>query len=506
VKSAKRKDHPFRYRLEYGLVIILYGLYRLLPRSWAPVLGSLLGEAAYYLIPGRRRITLDNLRLAFGTTDFDPTPVAHAAFRSLGRSLMELLESMSQDRTAILRGVRIEGRTHMEEAFRQGRGVIFLASHYGNWELMSLVNSASGVPTHVVARVLDNPWLNRLINQQRERFGAVVINSKDPSSVRRILSVLHQKKAVAFLIDQNVVGNRGVYVDFFGRLAYTHKVVALMAIKTGAPVIPSFMHREEGGGHRLVYGKPLTLIKTGNRDHDVWMNTQTMTRAVEDAVRRHPEQWLWMHDRWRKQPSVGTEAVFLDRDGTISQEVGYIHNVDHLQLLPNSARAIRRLNRCGIKVFVVTNQSGVARGYYSEEHVRRVNARLVELLKAEGAELDGIYYCPHHPTEGAGGYTRPCDCRKPEPGMLYRAASDSPIDLRRSFVVGDKMTDMEMAHRVGAKGILVLTGYGPEELERSGDRKPRPDKIVSDLGKAVEWIVSQHETAAGNDQRTGTDA
>jgi D-glycero-D-manno-heptose 1,7-bisphosphate phosphatase len=384
--------------------------------------------------------------------------------------------------------------------------VILLAAHYGNWELMSLVNSASGVPTYVVARVLDNPWLNRMINRQRERFGAVVINSKDPSSVRQILSALHQKKAVAFLIDQSVVGNRGVYVDFFGRLAYTHKVVALMAIKTGAPVIPCFIYREEGGGHRFVYGKALSLIKTGNRDHDVWVNTQRMTRAVEEAVRRRPEQWLWMLDRWRKQPSVGTEAVFLDRDGTISLEVGYIHNVDHLQLLPNSARAIRRLNRCGIKVFVVTNQSGVARGYYSEEHVRRVNGRLVELLKAEGAEVDGIYYCPHHPTEGAGAYTRPCDCRKPEPGMLYQAASNWPIDLRRSFVVGDKMSDMEMAHRVGAKGILVLTGYGSEELGRSGDRGPRPDKIVSDLEKAVEWIVTQRETAEGEDPRTGTDS
>ncbi|MBI3597194.1 MAG: HAD-IIIA family hydrolase [Nitrospirae bacterium] len=506
MKAAKREDHPWRYRLEYGLVMALYGFYRLLPRSWAPALGSLLGEAAYLLISRRRRITLDNLRLAFGATDFDPTTAARAAYRSLGKSLMELLGAMDQDGSAILRGVRIVGRSHVEEAFRQGRGVIFLASHYGNWELMNLVNSASGVPTHVVARVLDNPWLNRMINRQRGRFGATVINSKDPSSVRQILSALHQKKAVAFLIDQSVVGNRGVYVDFFGRLAYTHKVVALMAIKTGAPVIPIFMHREAEGGHRLVYGKALSLIKTGNREHDVWINTQIMTRAVEEAVRQHPEQWLWMHDRWRKQPTVGTEAVFLDRDGTISLEVGYIHNVDHLQLLPNSARAIRRLNRCGIKVFVVTNQSGVARGYYSEEHVRRVNARLVDLLKAEGAELDGIYYCPHHPTQGTGAYTQPCGCRKPEPGMLYQAASNWPIQLRRSFVVGDKITDMEMAHRVGAKGILVLTGYGPEELGRTGDNGPRPDKIVPDLEKAVEWIVSQRETTEGDDPRTGTDS
>ena len=468
----------------------LYGLYRLMPRSWTPALGALVGEAAYRLISRRRRITLDNLRCAFGTTDFDPTKVARAAYRSLGKSLIELLEAVGQDRSTILRDVRIEGRSHMEEAFQKGHGVIFLASHYGNWELMSLVNSATGVPTYVVARALDNPWLDRWINRQRERFGATVINSKDPASVRRILSALHQKKAVAFLIDQNVVGNRGVYVDFFGRLAYTHKVVALMAIKTGAPVIPSFMHREEGGGHRLVYGKPLPLVRTGNREHDVWTNTQIMTRAVEEAVRRRPEMWLWMHDRWRKQPDVGESAVFLDRDGTISQEVGYIHEVDRLELLPNSARAIRRLNRCGIKVFVVTNQSGVARGFYSEEHVRRVNERLSDLLKAEGAEVDGVYYCPHHPTEGTGAYTQSCLCRKPEPGMLYRAVSEQPVNLRRSFVVGDKRTDMEMAHRVGARGVLVLTGYGSEETEKEDDGRSRPDAVVPDLEKAVDWILS----------------
>ncbi|MBI3812210.1 MAG: D-glycero-beta-D-manno-heptose 1,7-bisphosphate 7-phosphatase [Nitrospirae bacterium] len=506
MSGGKRRHHPVRDGLEYLLVIFLYGIYRLLPRSWGPALGAFLGETAYHLIPRRRQITLKNLRLAFSTPDFNPVAVALAVYRSVGKSLMEFLAAIDQDREAILRTVQqVEGLSNLDEAVRQGKGVIILGFHYGNWELMNLIHSALGYPTHVVGRALDNPRLNRLINRQRERFGSVVLNSKDPSSLRQILTALHQKKMVGFLIDQNVVGDRGVYVDFFGRLAYTHKVVALVALKTGASIVPMFMHREDGGRHRLVYGRSLSLMRTGNREHDVLTNTQLMTRVIEEAVRRHPEQWLWMHDRWKKQPQAGTRAVFLDRDGTISQEVGYIRDIDHLQLLPNSAKAIRRLKAGGMKVIVVTNQSGVARGYFSEDHVRRVNDRLTALLKAEGAELDGIYYCPHHPTKGTGAYTQSCRCRKPEPGMLLQAASDQPIDLGRSFVVGDKLTDMEMAHRVGAKGVMVLTGYGQEEIGRKGETGPEPDRVVHDLEKAAEWILSQLETTEGGSGSTGTD-
>ncbi|HEY4486060.1 MAG TPA: HAD-IIIA family hydrolase [Nitrospiria bacterium] len=499
MSGAKRRNHPVRHRLETLLVIILHGIYRLLPRSWGPALGSLLGETAYVLIPRRRRITLNNLRLAFNAPDFNHTRVAREAYRSLGKSLMEFLAAVDQDREAMIRSVDVEGASNLEDAVRQGKGIIILGFHYGNWELMNQVHSALGYPTHVVGRALDNPHLNRLINRERERFGSVVLNSKDPSSLRQILSALHRKQSVGFLIDQTVLGDRGVYVDFFGRLAYTHKVAALVALKTGAPVIPMFMHREEGGRHRLVYGEALPLIKTGDREADVLTNTRMMTRVIEEAVRKRPEQWLWMHDRWKKQPPVGTRAVFLDRDGTISREVGYIRDVDRLELLPNSAKAIRMLNRSGIKVIVVTNQSGVARGYYSEDHVRRVNDRLTALLKAEGADLDGIYYCPHHPTEGTGAYTRPCACRKPGPGMLVQAAADQRVDLDRSFVVGDKLTDMEMARRVGAKGVFVLTGYGTEEIGRKGEAGPHPDRIVPDLDAAAEWILTQVENAGRDD-------
>lgn len=474
--------------MEYFLILVLYRFVSLIPKVWDSTAGSFLGDMAYFAIPRRREITLNNLRQAFKSKGFNHRKVARAMYRSLGMSVLEFLRALGQDRSSLLSNVHIEGWPNYEEALRQNRGVIFLCSHYGNWELMNLVHSAMGHPSYVVGREMDNPRLNRLLNSLRERYGSTVINSKDPSSLRQILSALHRKKTIAFLIDQSVVGDRGVYVDFFGRPAYTHKIVALMALKTGVPVVPVFIHRQENGAHCFSYEKALPLVRTGDREKDVWTNTQLMSRAVEDKVRQRPEQWLWMHDRWKKQPVRLKAAVFLDRDGTITREVEYIRDPSQIELLPRSAAGIRILNGCGIRVYVVTNQSGVARGFCSEDDVRRANDRMIELLKLEGASIDGIYYCPHHPEEGFEGYKRKCLCRKPEPGMLYQAVSEQGIDLSHSFVVGDKMTDVEMAARVGAKSILVRTGYGEDEIRRAEGSGLHVDQVKPDLEKAAEWI------------------
>ena len=162
------------------------------------------------------------------------------------------------------------------------------------------------------------------------------------------------------------------------------------------------------------------------------------------------------------------------------------------RLLKNSAEAVRLLNREGIKTIGVTNQSGIARGYYPESQVHNVNKKLEELLTAEGSHLDGLYYCPHHPSEGKGPFTFACECRKPEPGMLYRAETEHGVVLSRSFVVGDKLSDMELARRVGAKGVMVLSGYGRRELESSRSTgSPQPDYVSEDLLSAVKWIIDQ---------------
>jgi D-glycero-D-manno-heptose 1,7-bisphosphate phosphatase len=176
---------------------------------------------------------------------------------------------------------------------------------------------------------------------------------------------------------------------------------------------------------------------------------------------------------------VGSPAVFLDRDGTINEDTGYVSDPEDLIVLPGAAEAIKRLNERGIKVIVITNQSGVGRGYYTANDVRAVNERLEELLLLDGARLDGIYYCPHSPDQM-------CGCRKPETGLIVRAAAEHEIDLKRSFVVGDKAADVEMAKRAEAKGILVLTGKGAEEEERLEES---PDFVAKDILDAIMWIL-----------------
>jgi len=182
----------------------------------------------------------------------------------------------------------------------------------------------------------------------------------------------------------------------------------------------------------------------------------------------------------------------MDRDGTITQEVGYVNHVSRLRLLPRSGAAIRRINEAGLYAVVITNQSGVARGYFPEELVIGAHKKLEHLLAEQGAHLDGIYYCPHHPEGKVEKYRQRCNCRKPAPGMLEQAAADLGIDLVHSFVVGDKIDDVYMAHQVGARGILVLTGYGRGEYElHASSWHQLPDYVAEDLYAAVEWILKQ---------------
>lgn len=178
-------------------------------------------------------------------------------------------------------------------------------------------------------------------------------------------------------------------------------------------------------------------------------------------------------------------AVFLDRDGTIAEEVGYLNHISRFRMFPFAAQAIMQLNRAGFPVIVITNQSGVARGYFPESLVTAVHDLMTTQLAKEGAHVDALYYCPHRGDDA-------CACRKPRPGLLEQAARDHGLDLRRSFVVGDRHGDVELAHGVGARAILVRTGYGAGELQWHSTKWPAPpDFIAADLSAAAEWIVSQ---------------
>ena len=189
---------------------------------------------------------------------------------------------------------------------------------------------------------------------------------------------------------------------------------------------------------------------------------------------------------------IMNKAVFLDRDGTVTEEVGYLADLAMLRLIPGAGPAIRKLNQAGFKVVLVTNQSGVARGYFPESLVHEAHDRLTGMLKQEGAALDGIYYCPHHPTAGNSEYTMMCDCRKPGTGLLDQAAKDLDIDLPRSYMVGHKWIDVELAQKAGMTAVLVETGFAPDD---PGNVRPEhvrdPEFTAHDIAEAVEWILRQ---------------
>lgn len=183
-------------------------------------------------------------------------------------------------------------------------------------------------------------------------------------------------------------------------------------------------------------------------------------------------------------------VVFLDRDGTLNEEIGYITDIKKLVLIKGAAGAVRRLNEAGVAAVLVTNQSGAARGFYDEAHILGLHARLNELLGKEGARLDAVYYCPHLKEGTVAPYNCECDCRKPLAGMVEHAYSDlHDLDRSRAYVVGDKATDVELAQQCGAKGILVTTGYGDQVIAGTYQWKVTPDYVAPDIEQAVEWIL-----------------
>jgi D-glycero-D-manno-heptose 1,7-bisphosphate phosphatase len=183
-------------------------------------------------------------------------------------------------------------------------------------------------------------------------------------------------------------------------------------------------------------------------------------------------------------------AVFMDRDGTINEQMGYINHISRFVMLKGVPDAIRLLNTHGFLSVVVSNQSGVARGYFPVELVHETNKYMEERLAGKHAFIDAVYFCPHHPKGTVARYSIDCNCRKPRPGLVERACRQFDIDMKRSFVIGDRSTDMELAHRCGLKGVLVKTGYGRGEMEYIIPHSPyKPIYIAEDLLDAVKWIL-----------------
>jgi D-glycero-D-manno-heptose 1,7-bisphosphate phosphatase len=189
--------------------------------------------------------------------------------------------------------------------------------------------------------------------------------------------------------------------------------------------------------------------------------------------------------------SARRAAVFFDRDGTLNEEVEFLSSPQQLRLIPGAAQAVRAVNDRGLAACVISNQSGIARGLFTEEDLVPIHAKLAREMDLEGARIDRIYYCPHHPTLGNPPYNVACDCRKPRPGMLERAGREMALDLPRSFVIGDRLIDVQAAHAVGAGGILVLTGWGTRARDEIKAGDVGPEFIADSVKEAVEYIFHE---------------
>ena len=189
---------------------------------------------------------------------------------------------------------------------------------------------------------------------------------------------------------------------------------------------------------------------------------------------------------------MNNRAIFLDRDGTIIEDIGYINSPQQIKFIPGAIEAIKTFNEAGFIVVVITNQAGVARGLVTEDMLQTIDKTMHKWLLHGGAHLDGIYYCPHHPEHGVYPYKQQCECRKPHPGLIKKAQKDFNIDLAQSYMIGDKATDIEAGKKAGTKTVFVLSGRGKEE--RANLKEP-PDHISVDLAAAVDWIKKNEEAS-----------
>jgi KDO2-lipid IV(A) lauroyltransferase len=281
--------------------LLLKGL-GLMPRRWALEIGYLIGGLTYRLWGRLRRVGLRNLELALPElSQSQRQRILQCAFRNLGRLLAEFSQFSKLNPANIAQVVEYDGLEHYLQASAQGRGVLILTAHLGAWELSAFAHAMYGYPMHFLARHLDNPLLDELAEQYRTLSGSRGIDKKQ--AARHVLHALKRGDTVGILLDLNTQPHEGVFCDFFGLSACTSPIVASLALRTGAPVVPGFLVWDETRQkHRLHFDRPVEISDTGDLQHDVKVNTTRFNAIIEAAIRRHPDQWLWVHKRWHTRP------------------------------------------------------------------------------------------------------------------------------------------------------------------------------------------------------------
>jgi Kdo2-lipid IVA lauroyltransferase/acyltransferase len=298
-----------RYRLEYALAWLLIRGISILPRPVARAAGIGLGQLVYLLHGKLRRVGMRNLQLAFPEKSaHERRRILRGEFTSLGRQLAEVCLFPSYTRENVTKIVVYDGFENFERAEARGKGVIYLTAHLGGWELSAFSHSIQGHPLHVVMRGMDNPFLDRFITHLRTMHGNRAVD-KD-NFVRGLLSAMKAGETVGILMDTNMTPPQGVFVDFFGIPACTASGLARIALRTDAAVVPGFtIWDRELRKYRLRFDPALDLIRTGDEEADIVANTALFTKVIEEYVRRYPDQWLWVHRRWKTRPA-GEKSLY----------------------------------------------------------------------------------------------------------------------------------------------------------------------------------------------------
>jgi Kdo2-lipid IVA lauroyltransferase/acyltransferase len=291
-----------RHQLEYAPVWLLVHGIGVLPRPLARMVGILLGYKMYFLLPRLRRVGMRNLEIAFpGRSKRERKKILRGVYRSLGRQLAEfcLFPRYTRENTKNL--FSYDGFENYEAAHASGKGIFYLTAHLGAWEVSSFVHSLYGHPMHIIVRALDNPYVQRLVERYRSLHGNRTHDKDD--FARGLIEAMRKGEGVGVLMDTNMTPPQGLFVDFFGTPACTASGVARVALRTGAAVVPAFMIWDSVlSRYRLHFEPALELVRTGDDEADAIANTARFTKAIEDIVRRFPDQWLWVHRRWKTRP------------------------------------------------------------------------------------------------------------------------------------------------------------------------------------------------------------
>jgi len=291
-----------RRQLEYAAAWPFIKILGILPRPLARAFAIILAQVVYALHVRLRRVGMRNLALAFPEkNEAERARILRGEFTSLGRQLAEVCRFPKYARGNIEQVVVYDGLENYERAYARGKGVLFLTAHFGGWELSAFAHSLHGHWLHVVMRPMDNQYLDRLIQRYRTMHGNKTVMKDD--FVRGLLGAMKAGETVGILMDTNMTPPQGVFVDFFGIPACTASGLARIALRTDAAVVPGFTIWDEAlGKYRLRFDPALELIRTNDLEADIVANTRMFTKVIEDYVRKYPEQWLWVHRRWKTRP------------------------------------------------------------------------------------------------------------------------------------------------------------------------------------------------------------